>query len=142
MNQNELLRSDGAFADLTLTRLDAVRAKLNLTIEDVAKAAKISKGHLGNTTRFRGNDRLRVSTAFATRLAAALDAFERAQSADEVHAVINLGTTAAPAAAIAAPSTHRAEEGGGQSTDDFVAIMRRRGIISISITLEPSAKAA
>jgi hypothetical protein len=146
MNINELdsriMRPDGAFADQILKDLDEVRARLNLSIEQVAIAAKISKGHLGNTTRFRGDKRLKVTPAFASRLAAVIDALKRAQSADDLRQALqpgdNTGASDADAMAPSAQLDDRANEDDGLnwSLEHALAILRRHGVSNIGLRHE------
>jgi hypothetical protein len=135
-------RENGTFLDTFVGRVKAVMARHRIPQWKIADAAKISRGFLGNAIRYPAPiNTVNISTAFASRLAAVVEALEWAQSDEEVAAVLNPGTkAAAPAAVDAAPSTQRGdsadERGGGHTIDDLIAIMRRLRIQSIA--LEPA----
>ena len=114
-------------------------AKHKIPVWQIAEAAKFSPADLGNATRFQGDnpgDKLNVSTAFASRLAAVVEALEQAKTDEEVQEALHPGAKAVAASA-ATPSTQREEaahEGGGNSIEAVVAFMRRHGVASIALT--------
>ena len=140
-NPDVQLSQNGMLSDAFVTRYQAVRARHKIPVWRVAEAAKFSPAYLGNATRFWGDskgDKLNVSTAFASRLAAVVEALEQAKTDAEVEEALNPNATAAPAASAVAPSTQRddaADEDDGQASLEYaLAILRRHGITSITLT--------
>ena len=130
----------GMLTDAFLTRYHAVRAKHKLAIWQVAAAAKWAPAYLGNATRFWGDnkgDKLNVSTGFASRLAAVVDALEQAKTDDDVQEALHPGAKAAVASAAAVPmqrdETADEDEGQDSTLEYTLAILRRHGITSIAL---------
>ena len=134
------LKENGELLDAFLTRYRAVKAQHKLPIWQVAEAAKWAPPYLGNATRVLGDgtgQKINVSTEFANRLAAVVDALEKAKTDDDVREVLHPGTTAAAASAVAV-SMQRDEstdedDGQNSTLEHALAILRRHGIISITL---------
>jgi len=133
------ISANGMFRDAFLTRYRAVRAIHKLPVWQIAKAAKFSPAYLGNATRFAGDnpgDKLNVSTAFASRLAAVVKALEQAHTDEDVQKVLNPGANAvAVAPSAASPSQREEATDEGDEIDAVLAYMRRKRIASLTLTL-------
>jgi hypothetical protein len=142
-NSGVQVSADGMFTDAFLTDFHAVRARHKVAIWQIAKAAKFSPAYLGNLTRYWGDSpgkKLNVSTGFANRLAAVVEALKRAKSDDDVREALNPGE-AAPAAVAEAALTQpdealRADEDDGPdwTLEHALAILRRHGVTSIALS--------
>ncbi|TLU71269.1 hypothetical protein [Lichenicoccus roseus] len=131
---------NGMLTDALVGRFNAVRAKHKLAVWQIAEAAKWAATYLGNATRYPGDnpgDKINVSTAFANRLAAVVEALEQANSDDEVREVLHPNAKAEAAPGIATPPQRDEVAAEAEIQDSSLeyalAILRRHGISSIAL---------